>query len=270
MRRSLSLYMFIRESVVFLSLLSENNLYLRGKTHTYRISLMLTTYEQFFYMTLFLVILMDWRLPVEVAIIRYISLCSERWDVYDCPPFRRSPFAEAHRITNRYVISRLLCSSGTTPVRGRNSWRWNLWYTLFRSDGLWCHQGRPVVLFGWWRKEILKTRFLSLRLKPGCRHRFRENLSCGRRKTNGVQVFIRIFAEEIEGMFGIIVLCSQCPFVRQMFIVIRLADKHVTVAIKWHGTYPPQKRAVVGFVQEACEPWHSVFLKYRPFAGSLI
>ena len=51
----------------FLSLLSENNLYLRGKTHTYRISLMRTTYEQFFYMTLFLVILMDWRLPVEVA-----------------------------------------------------------------------------------------------------------------------------------------------------------------------------------------------------------
>ncbi len=26
-----------------------------------------------------------------------------------------------------------------------------------------------------------------------------------------------------------------------MFIVIRLADKHVTVSIKWHGTYPPQK-----------------------------
>ena len=50
-------------------------------------------------------------------------------------------------------------------------------------------------------------------------------------------------------MFGIIILCSQCPLVRQMFIVIRLADKHVTVAIKWHGTYPPQKRLVVGFVQ---------------------
>ena len=51
----------------FLSLLSESNLYLRGKTHTYRISLMRATYEQFFYMTLFLVILMDWRLSVEVA-----------------------------------------------------------------------------------------------------------------------------------------------------------------------------------------------------------
>lgn len=61
-------FMYVHKGIGrFLSLLSENNLYLRGKTHTYRISLMRATYEQFFYMTLFLVILMDWRLPVEVA-----------------------------------------------------------------------------------------------------------------------------------------------------------------------------------------------------------
>ena len=61
-------FMYVHKGIGrFLSLLSESNLYLRGKTHTYRISLMRATYEQFFYMTLFLVILMDWRLSVEVA-----------------------------------------------------------------------------------------------------------------------------------------------------------------------------------------------------------
>ena len=54
MDAQVSFFIYVHKGIGrFLSLLSENNLYLRGKTHTYRISLML--------------ILMVWRLPVEVA-----------------------------------------------------------------------------------------------------------------------------------------------------------------------------------------------------------